>query len=404
MVDFFNPHARGGTDVIGAYQKGQQFADEQRQRGLIDAISQLPQQTQLSSSPEFNQLLSANPQMATQIQQARLQNVQSVMGLDDFRTKSLFNDAKTAQALMGASPKKALDFLSRRAQIISQTGGNPSDTLEVANLIQSGDIKGAKDLLSSVVTAGEQAGVLQSDKPDKKSAFKMSEGGLVFDPNTGTFKRDPVAQQVLEEIASKKQSGQTLTVKDKQSLNKDVTGIIKETVKIRNFAAELDKLKGRGSAAAKLGAVFKFMKSLDPTSVVRETEQGQVYAAEGAAAQIAGQINSILGEGKLTEKGFQDLVDTAKVIANSSIESSGREVSTFFDTFEDSLPSSFVEKSKLRVPKPFEVEQGETVQSQQGETVQAQPEIQSKSRVQDQTKQVGKFSVRVINNANIPSN
>lgn len=389
--------ASGVSAGLGIGQAFIQGRDRRKRDNLISQISSIANAGgDFSSTPEFKELRALYPESASSIQKSIFESIKTSFGLDDFRTKSLFNDAKTAQALMVASPKKALDFLSRRAQMISQTGGNPSDTLEVANLIQSGDIKGAKNLLSSVVTAGEQAGALQSDKPDKKSAFKMSEGGLVFDPNTGTFKRDPVAQQVLEEIANKKQSGQTLTVKDKQSLNKDVTGIIKETVKIRNFASELDKLKGVGSAAAKLAAVFKFMKALDPTSVVRETEQGQVYAAEGAAAQIAGQINALLGEGKLTEKGFQDLVDTAKVIANSSIESSGREVSAFFDTFEDSLPSSFVEKSKLRVPKPFEIKRSEEVQSQ--------PEIQPKSQAQGQTKQVGKFSVRVINNANIPSN
>ena len=126
--------------------------------------------------------------------------------------------------------------------------------------------------------------------------------------------------------------------------------MLKETIGIYASAKSLEGLETRGSAASKLAAVFKFMKALDPTSVVRETEQGQVYAAEGAASQVAGMLNSLIGEGKLTERGFKDVVNTSKILSNSALQSSTNQLNSYLETYENTLPTSFKNKMYERIP------------------------------------------------------
>lgn len=188
----------------------------------------------------------------------------------------------------------------------------------------------------------------------EKKPYQMGDGGLVFDPNTGTYSIDPTAKQALEQKAQEKAAeGKKLGVKDIQGINKDVSGLIKGVNDIASSAKSLEALQGSSSPAAKLAAVFKFMKANDPTSVVRESEQGQVYQAQGAAKALAGKLNSLLGEGELSDDGFQDLVDTAKVMANSAIDASNAEISGYLDVYGETLPSDFKSKIKNRIPKVF---------------------------------------------------
>lgn len=299
-----------------------------------------------------------------QIEGNKLQRQQQFMQLDDQRKGAMFQDARTVNSfLKSGQPEQALNTLSNRLSFIEQFGGDPTDTREIADLIAQGDMQGATNLLDSVDQAGVQGGFLKdiTPKTQKREAFQKGDKGLVFDPNTGSFTMDPTAKARFDELASTAVTQGGLDFKDRQGLNKDVTAIIKDTIGIRKAASELDKLKSRGTAASKLGAVFKFMKSLDPTSVVRESEQGQVYSAQGAGAQLAGQINGLLGEGKLTEAGFLDLVNTAKTIANSNITSTSTQVGSLLDTFENTIPQSFKEKVSARVPGLFEIQSTSTV-------------------------------------------
>lgn len=231
----------------------------------------------------------------------------------------------------------------------------------IYNQLEWGHFDDAKQSINNSYQLGLDNGLIKRQAAAKRAPKQKGEGGLVFDPNTGTYSIDELAKNRFDELNAKKQAGGSFSFKDRQGLNKDITSITKEAVKIKTAASELIGLKKRGTAASKLGAVFKFMKSLDPTSVVRETEQGQVYAAAGAGAQLAGMLNGILGQGKLTDKGFNDLVSTAKNIANSNLSSTQITVDNLLGTFEDTLTTKFKDLIKLRVPKPFEIDKSKNI-------------------------------------------
>jgi len=200
-----------------------------------------------------------------------------------------------------------------------------------------------------------QANKLKSEGMQSK---ERGEGALVWDSKTSSYSIDPVAKEYLEGKArAKAQEGGKLGVKDIQGINKDVTALTKDVGGITKAASTLESLKDSSSPAAKLAAVFAFMKSIDPTSVVRESEQGQVYSAQGAAKQLTGKLNSLLGEGELSDDGFEDLVNTAYVMANSAIDSSSNEIDNYLGVYGDTLPEDIKGRIKSRVPKKFNKKQ-----------------------------------------------
>lgn len=144
--------------------------------------------------------------------------------------------------------------------------------------------------------------------------------------------------------------------KDLLSLNNKITSMTNESRSIHSAAKTLAALKGSSSPAAQLAAVFKFMKALDPTSVVRETEQDMVYATGGLSESLQGKLNSILGEGKLTGANFSDLVETSNTIANSAIESANQSVSGYLNPFSKKMTPEMFKNLSGRVPQPFGVD------------------------------------------------
>jgi hypothetical protein len=313
--------------------------------------------------------------IAGQFQLGKQRDQQIQQTEEDATVKRFLNSALELSAVPDDQKLSALK--QNRAAILAR-GGETSDTDAGIALAESGDFETLNNEIQGIITNGERRGLIkplaagpsqfeqaktaqviaqteQIGKPAQNQPFQKDKEGLVFNPNTGVFTVDKVAKARFDELASKANAGGSLDFKDKQGLNKDITAIIKGPITIRRSAEELEKLKGVGSAAAKLGAVFKFMKSLDPTSVVRESEQGQVYSASGAAAQLAGSINSLLGKGKLNESGFQDLVTTAKAIADANILSVGGEVSSLLDSFGETLPADFKAGIQNRIPEPFEI-------------------------------------------------
>jgi len=333
---------------------GQNLLKSQQQNQIRDLQNALAGQAGQSG---FNADNNLNMQRLAALDPSSAEKSRSTfMNLSESRKKAYFQDVKTAQDKLLAGDLEGVErlFADRRSDVIKLNG----DTTQVdymTNLLNTGQFDELREGFAATITRGQEFGYLSAPESQKREAFQQGKGGLVFDPNTGAYTIDPLAMQRYDQMAEKAITTGELDFKDRQSLNKDVTAIVKESIGIRSAAAELDQLKGRGTAAAKLGAVFKFMKALDPTSVVRESEQGQVYSAQGAGSEVAGMINGLLGKGKLTEEGFQDLVDTAKIIANSNIGSTSDQVGKLLDTFGDTIPVTFKQKVAERVPVLFKV-------------------------------------------------
>lgn len=146
MVDYFNPAGRGGVNPLDAYQAArnvglqeQELQREAQQRGIVDTLSKSQNPM---FEPEFNELLSRNPSQAMQIMQAS-------GARDEARLDAMLKDAKQAQYLLSTDQAPAaLNLLSERANLVSQLGGDASDTNEIINDIRSGNVGDAQEKLS----------------------------------------------------------------------------------------------------------------------------------------------------------------------------------------------------------------------------------------------------------------
>lgn len=340
VVDLLSPLKQG----MGIAQARRDSQLQEQDVARLQQMQGLQQQAaqQGVGSQAFTELAGMSPSAASKLK--------SILATDDQGLNAAFQDAKVLKHLLEQDPtgQSALNFNQQRIA----TGDSQRRNMIHSKRFDQEIRNSPSEALSSITAF---ASIPDEIKAQEAQPFQKADGGMVFDPNTGTYKIDPVASERLQSMAITAKADGGMNFKDRQSLNKDVTGILKDTVGIKRAAEELDKLKARGSAASKLGAVFKFMKALDPTSVVRESEQGQVYSASGAAAQLAGKLNSLLGEGQLTEAGFMDLVNTSKDIADANINSVSGQVYSLLDTFEDTIPQGFKDKVSARVPKPFKM-------------------------------------------------
>jgi hypothetical protein len=187
---------------------------------------------------------------------------------------------------------------------------------------------------------------------DKK--LEQGKGGMEgysFDTATGEYAINPKLKARLEEVKSLPE----LDAKTRQSINKDFTQLTSDTKLIRNTAADLDKLSKIKSGPASIAMVFKFMKALDPTSVVREGEFATAENSAGIPEALRNTYNKLMEGGRLGTKQIEQFVFTAKSLANSAIESSNTEVGDFIGTFEDTLTDGFKKALINRIPKPFDI-------------------------------------------------
>lgn len=182
------------------------------------------------------------------------------------------------------------------------------------------------------------------------------------------IRREKLQYDLAKTIADLKNKDM-LEPKDIAGINDKVTKLTEPANEIYQSALDLQALKTSGSPAAKLAAVFKFMKALDPGSVVRTDEQGQVTAVSGLFPGFANKISQAFGGGAFDEGTFTDLVNTAETLANSNIESTRESLSQYLEPIADNmtqkqraslearLPSLFGDskptpKQRMRVPDP----------------------------------------------------
>jgi len=271
---------------------------------------------------------------------------------DAARANAMLKDAKLFQwHLQNKNPNAAAELLKNRSSAI---GGRPSQaTAELSNILET---QGADAALGAV---NSWLGMFDPNARQgaKKAPFQRGEGGLVFNPNTGSYSVDPIAKQNFIDIAEKKQSKGGLGIKDKQSINKDITGFIKNSRAIKTTANDLDKLSELGTGPAAIAAVFKFMKANDPQSTVREGEFATAEQSAGIPLQVTNFYNKLVTGERVEGTQIKQFVETAKVLANSAISSASTEVGGYLNTFGDDLPSRFQKAVRERIPTQFKLKE-----------------------------------------------
>ncbi len=115
----------------------------------------------------------------------------------------------------------------------------------------------------------------------------------------------------------------------------DVAGARKEfnaIPSVKNYKGAMSSFNQLGEALTNfenplnaVSSVFLFMKNLDPTSVVRDSEQGMFLSASGPAARLAGEFNNLLGKGKMTDAARKNIIKSAHDTLRGARKEAARE-------------------------------------------------------------------------------
>lgn len=250
--------------------------------------------------------------------------------------------------------------LMSRAQQMRDSGNieGAEEAVRMANMPLDQRVAEIKrDIVGANLTK-DQLGVMGFGE-EKTKGFSQATGkgmqGYIFNNDTGEYSIDPNLKAQLDASAKAMAGKESLGAKDVAGINDKVTALTSGVRGIYAAANDLNALEKSSSPSAQLAAIFKFMKALDPTSVVREGEQQMARETGGPADYLVGMVNQIRGEGGLAPEVFQDMVNTSKALANSAINSSKKEVSLYLGPIEDNLTPKQAQKIKDRVPTSFEM-------------------------------------------------
>lgn len=307
----------------------------------------------------------AQNQLAFEAPKINAQVMEMLGAKEESQQKGMIADAANVISLHQAGDKdQALNLFNKRIEAIESRGGDASDTIEIRDAYEKNPeigIRVLKSGLQAMLSPEDYVG--QLNKPAKeaeKTKYQQGSGdmaGYSFNPDTGEYSVNENIKTKLEEAKSLP----VLDAKTRQGINKDLTQLTKDTKMIVNTAKDLEKLSQIKSGPASIAMVFKFMKALDPTSVVREGEFATAENSAGVPESVRNIYNKVMEGERLGDKQASQFVNTAKQLANTAIESSTGEVQSFVDTFEDTLTENFKKSLLKRVPKAFNIKpQGST--------------------------------------------
>ena len=346
MIDVGNPlqglgqmaQAWGQKNAAAEAATAAAKATTEKQKEITDLIGR-------GDVAEMSQYMAANPQMS--------KGIESAFNFKSGETKRNMADG-ALRIISGEDPQ---EVIRDRAAFVSQMGGDPSHTLDALNDSPEELMQSAKVMLAQFGTPEQIKAATDLDIISKNKEKEYAQGtgvmsGYAFDKDTGTYSIDPNVKANLENKAMEKAAeGSKLDAKGRQGINKDVTSLIGDTVGIAKAADSLAALKESSSPSAQLAAIFKFMKSLDPTSVVREGEQQMARSTGGPADYLVGVVSQLQGEGSLPPAVFSDMVETSRNLADSAIGTSSKEVNDYLNAYEDTIPESFKKSLINRLPK-----------------------------------------------------
>lgn len=163
----------------------------------------------------------------------------------------------------------------------------------------------------------------EPEKPEKDpEVIRLTR--IANDPTRSEFDRRTAAAMVAKMTSHQPATtvnvnGQKEEFKNEKTLRDEYTEASKQFVKIRDaFSQVRDALAGDISAPATLAGATKFMKMLDPDSVVRESELNMALKSTGMLDRFMNLHNTIQKGGVLTPKQAAEIQRIAGVLYDTA--------------------------------------------------------------------------------------
>ena len=264
----------------------------------------------------------AGQQMADERERNKLLRQQQLMQLDDARKGALFSDARVANSFFKNNDiEGGVKFLKNRADIIkNQLDGDPSDTLEVLQLAQSGDIAGVTNLLNSVERAGVMGGYLQDIQSSQASA-------KLGTYNPGDYTIDSWAQfakngdpSILKRYESNDKARQIEIRERAQELKEEKFDLTKQADEISRNRKELELAnKRRDEDRAKFLETEDAKNTVSNISSLLDNDLDLIYG--GMEWALPDKLRNQRGKNMLARK--NQVVSSLKLISAGKLKGQG---------------------------------------------------------------------------------
>lgn len=259
------------------------------------------------------------PQFAEQVSQA--------VKFKNDATKQNMTDSMR-RILAGEDPEQVI---IERAQMVQEQGGDPIDTLQELDVYRQDPQGYAQQVARSYALLDPQGytAFRQAMAPTPGEKFTGAYGNLalaMFGTNDSSRMTSQMLQQ-LDEEARRRQlerpPSTTVNINPEQkqfSNEQDLRKEVKADPTIKNFKDvqfaydQVSTALKKPSAANDLTAATKFMKILDPGSVVRESELGLAMEATGKLDLAMNYFNRLQTGEKLTPSQRQDFLQAATAL------------------------------------------------------------------------------------------
>jgi hypothetical protein len=160
-------------------------------------------------------------QLGQSFKLARNQNRLDAIAKGKERQKALFEDVRnTSTRLKGGDIVGAVRVIDQRIGLIEESGGDPSDTIEIRNLINTGNIQGAMTLLETLEGVGVGGGFLSDPldrqiKEAKLSSEKAKREKPLFAPSDVEKNFNKITA-LRQQLSASEKSGRAISIKAAQ--------------------------------------------------------------------------------------------------------------------------------------------------------------------------------------------
>ena len=272
------------------------------------------------------------------------QSVQQTLGLSDVLAQRERQGAQFGQALAATS---AIQGQQRQREVAEEKSEKFSlfntigTVLGAVGGLALGPAVGLTGLAAASTGAGLGAGLGQAVSGEQRQAGQVTGGDVIQQGLTlgAGFEEKALGRRDKNLEGSLKLLDQTVkkqkTLRDQENvLRKEFNPTVKRFTDLQVQKNKVLAAAKRGTAAGDLASIFSFMKTLDPTSVVREGEQATAKNAKGIPETIRNAYNVFLTGVKLSPQQRKDFTSTTLSIFKAE-EQAYKKISERFRTIAE---------------------------------------------------------------------
>lgn len=336
---------------IAEAEQQQEAAKLQRQQQFV---TDLQSATQSGDSRGMLDLMSAYPDQADTI-------TKMIGAKDAQHAKAIGNFAGQLGSMIDAGDMNgAMGLVAQNADIITAQGRDPLQFIQQIKENPALVKQGADAMMLMTMTPEEQLTYRNKleDLELRRQGQEIQVRGQNMTASTAAADRAQRAQANAENLQLKLAelgAKPSLDVKDIKSINSDLTALKKDSDVMYSAANDLQTIRDNATPAAQLAAIFKFMKALDPTSVVREGEQVMLQKTGGLFDTMGNYVSQLNSGSRLNAKQLQDLTNTAKRLSNSTAGTVNTSIDDYLGTYGDTLSEGQRKLFQSRKLKMFDV-------------------------------------------------